>query len=159
MTGTCDRTSTRAGTPARWHLWFLVAVLAGCGGDTGAARISFFPVKGQVLLPGDKPLTQGEVEFVGKDVLVSVLGKINSDGSFALGSSETREGAPAGEYQVKILPDSSFYAGSAKGKVLDRRKLPFDPKYLDESKSGLTVVVTSGTNQLKPFRLTKGDAK
>jgi hypothetical protein len=136
----------------------VLGITAGCGDDTGAARVSVYPVKGQVLLPDGKPLGVGSVEFIGtKGAMMSVQGKLNSDGSFTLGSPDTRVGAPAGEYRVRIVADPAQYAHSTKGDVLDRSKLGFSSKYLDENTSGLTAVVKSGDNQLEPFRLTKAD--
>jgi hypothetical protein len=136
----------------------VVGLTIGCGDPTGASRISVYPVKGQVLLPDDKPLSAGSVEFIGtKGAMMSVQGKLNSDGTFTLGSPDTRVGAPAGEYLVRIVADPAQYVPSSKGVVLDRRKLPYSSKYLDENTSGLTAVVKAGDNQLEPFRLTKGD--
>jgi hypothetical protein len=136
-----------------------LALLVGCSDNSGAAKIPVYPVKGKVLLPDDKPLTSGSVEFVGaKGVMASVMGKLGSDGAFTLGSPETREGAPAGEYVVRIIPDSSSYVATNKGKAVDRQHLPYSPKYLDETSSGLTAVIKEGDNQLEPFRLTKAGA-
>jgi hypothetical protein len=158
MTAIAVRSTTRAKVFAHSLTWLLLAGLVGCHDYSAADQYRYNPVKGKILLPGDKPLTEGGVEFVGVDkVLVAVQGKLEPDGTFSLGSSGATEGVPAGEYRVRIIPGPSTYTKTARGKgqVLDRRKLPFNTKYLDEDTSGLTVSVKDGDNQLEPFRLTK----
>jgi hypothetical protein len=115
-----------------------------------------YPVTGKVLLPDGKPLTEGGVEFVGKTTVVTVPGKIGPDGSFSLSSSESRVGAPPGEYRVRLVPGPSSYTHSKQGNLLDPRKLPYPQRYLDEDGSGLTAVVKKEANLLEPFRLTRG---
>jgi hypothetical protein len=146
----------RARSQAFRLCWILLAAAIGCGGDTGAARIRVYPVKGQVLLPDGKPLTVGGVEFVGtKGAMMSVSGTLTPDGTFTLGTPDSRVGAPAGEYRVRLIADTSQFVASGKTTALDRNKLPYSPKYLDENTSGLTAVIEAGDNQLAPFRLTK----
>jgi hypothetical protein len=157
MTESPHRSTNRARFHApRWLAWLLVVSLAGCGDDTITADMStLYPVKGKVLLPDGKPLTEGGVEFIGLKAPVTVSGKLGPDGSFSLGMPDSKEGAPAGEYRVRIVPGPTSYTHMAKGNVLDSKKLPYYQGYLDEDASGLTAVVEKEDNLLEPFRLTK----
>ncbi|MDR3634103.1 MAG: carboxypeptidase-like regulatory domain-containing protein [Isosphaeraceae bacterium] len=130
---------------------FLVS-LSGCGADDGGVKkVTVYPVKGSVVLADGKPLSGGKVYFVPKDGALTSEGKIGSDGTFALVTGGSGEGAPPGDYKVRVAPeDTSLLAGkkAAKGKAL-----PFPSKYLDEDSSGLTATVKADPNQLEPFRL------
>ena len=61
------------------------------------------------------------------------------------------EGAPSGEYKVKIEPDFSPGASVARSRPGARR--PFPAVYMDEDTSGLKVTVKDGDNHLEPFKL------
>ncbi|MDR3664266.1 MAG: hypothetical protein P4L86_28445, partial [Mycobacterium sp.] len=80
---------------ARFVLLLLLA-LGGCGGP-GPSLGTLYPVTGQVLLADGKPLTGGSVQFIPKQGGLPASGKIGPDGTFALRSLKTREGAAPGE--------------------------------------------------------------
>jgi hypothetical protein len=132
-------------------LW-LCALASGCGAGDAPRWQTVHAVTGKVVLANGKPLNGGAVYFVPADGAVMSEGKIAPDGSFSLLTGGSGAGAPAGEFKVRIEPpDASVLAirrtpGSGKG-------LPFPARYLDEDTSGLTVVVKSGANDLKPFVL------
>ncbi len=112
---------------------------------------SVYEVKGKVLLANGKPLSGGRIFFVRKDGTLRSEGMVGSDGSFALLTGGSGEGAPAGEYKISVEPeDKSLLAGK---KASKGKKLPFPEKYLDEDGSGLTATVKAEPNQLEPFRL------
>ncbi len=77
-------------------------------------------------------------------------GKIGSDGTFTLETGGSGEGAPPGDYKVRIDPDDPSYLA---GKKPAKKKLPFSSKYLDEDSSGLVATVKAEPNQLEPFKL------
>ncbi len=140
--------------------WFAVlpaltaALAIGCGGAGDAVpKLSLNPVKGKVVLDDGKPLTAGRVVLVSPTTGISPNGKIGPDGSFVLSSGEQGEGAPAGDYKVKIEPEFALGASSAKPKA--GGKLPFAGIYVDEDTSGLKVTVKDGDNSLEPFKLAK----
>jgi hypothetical protein len=111
-----------------------------------------YPVKGRVLLADGKPLTSGRVIFLPKQGGMTAHGEIGSDGTFSLKTADDREGAPAGEYKVRIDPISSTV--SVKGGRLDTKNLPFPQSYLDEDgETGLVATVKTEATELEPFRL------
>ena len=110
--------------------------------------MTFYPVKGKVLLPDGKPLASAKVTFVGP---VTTTVPTESDGTFIVKGS--KEGLPAGDYKVRLDPPESTSAGKKKG-----IQLPFPSHYLDEDSSGLTATVKAdGPNDFE-FALKKGDA-
>jgi len=131
---------------------FVTGLAIGCGGGGDApATLSLNPVKGKVLLEDGKPLTGGQVVLVSSTTGMSPTGKIGSDGSFTVNSGAQGEGAPAGEYKVRIEPEAGV--GSPGGKPKPGGKLPFSSIYVDEDSSGLKVTVKAGENTLEPFKL------
>jgi hypothetical protein len=111
-----------------------------------------YPVKGRVLLGDGKPLTSGKVIFLPRQGGMTAHGEIASDGTFSLKTADEREGAPAGEYKIRIEPGASAVA--VKGGRLDTNNLPFPPSYLDEDgETGLIATVRTEATQLEPFRL------
>jgi hypothetical protein len=130
-----------------------LASLSGCGNSGAPQRLAVYEVKGKVLLANGKPLSGGDIDFVSATgTSLTPEGKIGPDETFSLTSGYSGEGAPPGDYKVRIEPeDKSLLPGpqpSATGK-----KLPFSNKYLDEDSSGLRVIIKDEPNQLEPFRL------
>ena len=129
------------------------ATFSGCGEKFTPPTVH--PVKGQVLLADGKPLTTGVVVLVSK-VAMEFPGKVESDGHFSI-KTPAGDGAPEGEYRVRIEPEAR---GTAPGPVKKGPpNLPYPMKYLDESTSGLTATVKPGENTLEPFKLVPGEAK
>ena len=145
----------RGGRPAWTRLICPVALLAasGCGGDSGAPRrVAVFPVTGSILRADGKPLSGGQVYFVPRNGVLTSEGKIGSDGSFTLVTGNSGEGAPPGDFKVRIEPsDPSLIAG--KRSRTTGKGLPFPSHYLDEDTSGLTASIKAEPNTLGPFRL------
>jgi hypothetical protein len=129
-----------------------LAGVAGCGAASDAPPVvAVYEVKGKVLRADGKPLGGGRVYFVHADGATTSEGKISPDGTFSLSTGNSGEGAPPGDYKVRIEPeDVSLLAANRPG---TRKKLPFSPKYFDEDSSGLTARVEPGANRLEPFRL------
>jgi hypothetical protein len=152
-----SRDSWRTGGWKEHGRWFapacLATALAGCGGSSGGApTMTVYEVKGRVLLSDGKPLSGGHVYFVAKDGATSSEGQIAPDGSFALATGRSGDGAPPGDYKVRIEPaDTSVLAGHRT--VRAGKALPFPSKYLDEDTSELVAKVEAKSNQLEPFRL------
>jgi hypothetical protein len=82
---------------------------AGCSSTPADPPPKTYPVKGKVTSRATgKPLTGGSVQFetTGKTP-VSVLGDIQSDGSFTvftLHNKQRLDGAPEGSYHVGVVP-------------------------------------------------------
>ncbi|AGA25741.1 hypothetical protein [Singulisphaera acidiphila] len=146
---------------SRRPLWLVCAclsTLAGCGSSDGAAgKVTVYPVKGKVLLADGQPLTSGRVVFMPLgELMIESSGPIGSDGTFSLSTGVSGEGAPAGDFRVKIEPDDSNLAVAKPGtKSMAKRKLPFPPQYADEETSGLKITIKPEPNDLPPIRLQK----
>jgi hypothetical protein len=123
------------------------AGLFGCGNSDSLPRLQVYEVKGQVLLPDGKPLPSGWISFVSKGGLpITPSAKIDVDGSFSLMTGGSGEGAPSGDYKVRIeapelRPDPRT------------RKTILPDKYTDEDSSGIVVTVLPKENHLDPIRL------
>jgi hypothetical protein len=76
---------------------FLLAA-SGCGGS----RPETYPVTGTVQFADGTPVRTGFVEFLPSTGGPSARGVIGSRGDFRLGTFETADGAPAGEYVVLV---------------------------------------------------------
>jgi hypothetical protein len=123
------------------------AGLAGCGNADSLPSLQVYEVKGKVLLADGKPLPSGLISFVPKgDLPLTPSAKIASDGTFSLVTGGSGEGAPPGDYKVRIeapelRPDPKT------------KKAVFPSKYSDEDSSGIVVTVLPKENQLDPIRL------
>lgn len=126
-----------------------LAMLTGCGRSDSLPAYQVYEVKGQVLLADGKPLDGGWISFVPQgDLPVTPAAQIGSDGSFSLVTGGSGDGAPPGDYKVRVeapqLPQPV-------AKV--RRKAAFPQKYTDEDSSGLVITVRAESNRLDPIRL------
>jgi hypothetical protein len=149
-----DKMARSVGLLAGRRLVWMVAVvlagpLTGCGdSDTvdAARTMTFYPVKGKVLLPDGKPLAAAKVTFVGP---VTTTAPTESDGSFSV--KGTKDGLPAGDYKIRLDPPEAPGAGK-------KAAMPFPSNYTDEDGSGLTATVKpEGPNDFQ-FELKKGSA-
>jgi len=160
MTATRNLVPKRGPGGSGWLCWLglgLLAGVAGCADRSGAPSVqTVYEVKGKVLLADGKPLEGGHIYFVHSSGATTSDGKIGADGAFALSTGNSGVGAPVGDYKVRIEPDDpSLLSAPGPGRrgVAKGKKLPFDPKYLDEDSSGLKAVVKAEPNALEPFRL------
>ena len=121
----------------RQHRVYLFALAAlvlapcwGCGsGAGGGAVTALVPVKGKVTYKG-KPLTNGIVRFEPEGYGRYATGKIQSDGSYSLGTMQAGDGVVAGAHTVTI-------GGFDKPLASDRAL----KKYGTKISSGLTAEV------------------
>src|SRR5262249_11421514 len=90
----------------RWAASLMVAafaILAGCGNRDSLPAYQVYRVEGKVLLANGKPLDGGWIYFVPKsDLPVTPSGVIGSDGTYSLVTGGSGDGAPAGEYKVRV---------------------------------------------------------
>jgi hypothetical protein len=121
--------------------------LAGCRNSESLPALQVYEVKGKVTLADGKPLSSGWIYFVPKgDLPITPSGVIGSDGTFSLVTGGSGDGAPPGEYKVRI--EAPQLQAALKGK-----KPPFPLKYLDEDSSLVVVQVRAEPNQLDPICL------
>ena len=128
---------------------FACAVLAGCHQSDSLPSLQVYQVKGKVLLADGKPLGGGWIYFVPKgDLPLTPSAEIQPDGTFSVVTGGSGEGAPPGEYKVRVeTPQLS----QAKSRSKTKSVVPF--KYTDEDSSGLVVVVRAEPNQIDPIVL------
>jgi hypothetical protein len=126
---------------------------AGCGDSGAPASVSVYEVRGQVLLADGKPLSGGHIYFVPRDGAVTSEGSIGPDGTFSLVTANSGEGAPPGDYKVRVEPGDRSLLATTGRPARSARKLPFPTKYLDEDRSGLVATTRAEPNRLEPFRL------
>jgi hypothetical protein len=118
----------------------LALAVGGCGERNSLTSAKFYPVKGKVLLSDGKPLSSGNVVFVGTKSMVTSTAAIESDGSFTF-KGPSGDGLPEGEYKIRIEGGSA--SGGKSGSDKSKSTLPFANQFLDEDASGLARTVTS----------------
>jgi len=125
------------------------AGLAGCGGSDSLPSLPVYEVKGKVVLADGKPLTGGFISFVPKgDLPVTPSGVIGPDGTFSVVTGGSGEGAPAGDYKIRVeAPQFQQPAPKFKTRPL------YPPRYADEDSSGLVITVRAEPNRLEPIVL------
>jgi hypothetical protein len=122
------------------------AALAGCSHSDSLPSYQVYDVKGKVLLSDGTPLKGGLITLVPKGNLpVSPSAEIGPDGTFSIVTGGSGQGAPAGEYKVRIETPQI-------PRVKNKKPL-VPPKYNDEDSSDLAVTVRAQSNQLEPIRL------
>ncbi len=136
----------------RWMSGLVVAFgagLAGCHNSDTLPVLQVYEVKGKVLLADGQPLSGGWISFVPVgDLPLTPSSAIGPDGTFALVTGGSGEGAPAGDYKVRVEAPQI-----QQGNPRSRKKPPFPSKYSDEDSSGLVITVRAESNQLEPILL------
>jgi len=127
----------------------MALAMTACGKDS--ARKPTYPVTGKVVLPGGKSVEHATVVLHPVDdadpEAVKPRGKVGKDGTFALTTYESADGAPAGEYRVTV----ELWLASGKGDDGPTSRLP--AKYARPETSGLTATIDSAPTSLKPIEL------
>jgi hypothetical protein len=134
----------------------LAAGLAGCGGNTKG--VTLYPVRGKVLYKGE-PAAGADVVFQlkndnSKDPL-RPTGKVQPDGTFALGTFRVSDGAPAGDYRVLIRWYKEEKVAREKGKKRGHN-VPVDflqDRYADPQSPRFTATVKAEATELNPFEI------
>jgi hypothetical protein len=126
-----------------------VAMLVGCGHDGRLGR-----VHGTVRLDG-RPVPSGTVRFV-PDAGRGANGKIESDGTYALGTFGQSDGALLGPHKVAIVAYENGGEERPAYELRNQKMKPLVPeKYMSPGTSGLTFEVAPGDNQAD-FELKSG---
>ncbi len=150
-------TSLRSTAALRALAVAVVALLiASCSGDHHPL---VYPVRGQVFYDG-RPAANAVVIFhpLGEGGDWKTVGNphatVGPDGSFALGTYSTDDGAPAGEYAVTVELWRAGGSGTAAEIELPAtNRLP--ARYASPSASRLKATVSAGTNELPAFQLAR----
>lgn len=132
--------------PLAGALLVVAAGAAGCGRSESLPAYQVYSVQGQVLLADGKPLDGGWITFVPRsDLPIAPSAEIGHDGRFSLVTAGSGEGAPAGEYKVRIDTPQIPQAKN--------RKSPIPARYHDEDSSNIVITVRAESNQLEPIHL------
>jgi hypothetical protein len=73
----------------------------GCSAAGGGSQTALVPAKGKVTYKG-KPLTKGSIQFEPDGYGRKARGKIQSDGTFVLGTDKEGDGVIAGHHRVIV---------------------------------------------------------
>jgi hypothetical protein len=150
MTDTQASKAVRRSPAAGWFSTIALTastVLSGCGQSDSLPKLQVYVVKGKVLLADGKPLSSGLISFVPKgDLPITPSAEIASDGTFSVVTGGSGEGAPAGEYKVRIEAPAIRLDPKTK-------KPPFPSKYTDEDSSRIVITVLAQENHLDPITL------
>jgi hypothetical protein len=126
----------------------VLLVVAGSVRSRNAGRVRVNQAEGQVSLDG-KPIPNATVFLhpIGpaNPRVPRPRAVVREDGTFALGTYRTDDGAPAGDYKVTV----QWFAAAAGGSP--RNQLP--PRYASADTSGLTLHVKEGENHLPRLEL------
>jgi hypothetical protein len=124
-----------------FSLLFLSLLSVGCSGKS--------KVTGKVTFSDGTPLTTGEVRFETTSFLAS--GKIQSDGSYRLGSVSESDGVPKGSYRVSIYA-LDFSHITPEMNIADAP--PGKPLVAEKFRSGETSGLTCEVNGTTKFDIT-----
>lgn len=138
-----------------WMLFLAVGLaMVGCSGES-----QLQPVQGKVLYK-EQPLSGATVTFHPKvrsdDAVDFPVGKTGEDGTFTV-STGSQAGAAPGEYSVTVVCLETPVAKASRTKSFSTAEVEPQDRlkgaYANPTKSTITVVVSSGTNQLDRFSL------
>jgi hypothetical protein len=143
----------------RWPSWLaaagLLAAVAGCGSSQPSDRLPVFPATGKIVFDG-RPLTGAFVVLHPKGSADGKPaprphGQAQADGSFALTSYESNDGAPAGDYTLTV----EFRALVNRGGDVTAGPNVLPSKYSRAETSPVVVQIASGQNILPEIQITK----
>ncbi|MEW4562829.1 hypothetical protein AB1K70_09905 [Bremerella sp. JC770] len=123
---------------------------AACSTKPDYQEVETYPTTGSVTVQGEPAFGAIVVLHPTSDVGMTkgnrAFAKAQQDGTFALTTYVTGDGAPAGEYTATVIwPENP----NARGPSPDRLR----GKYANPASSDLTVSVKPGENQLPPWEL------
>ncbi|WP_146451031.1 hypothetical protein [Bythopirellula polymerisocia] len=108
-----------------------------------------YPVRGDVVFKDGSTLERGGrvvFQLVGSDPMITAKGYFESDGKFELTTYSKGDGAPAGEYEVMVVPT----VPDDKGEMSEREYLkamnPIDIRFKNAKSSGLKFTVSPETS-------------
>jgi hypothetical protein len=125
-------------------------MLTGCGGR--ADRIDTFPASGQVLWEG-QPLAGALVvlhpQTAGDTGLLPARAETDEQGKFVLGTYDSEDGVPAGDYRVTV----HWHPLQKNGESFEPGPDVVPAQYSDPAQSELKISIAAGENQIPPLNL------
>ena len=150
-----DEMEERVRKRKRIALWTGLAACCCVGCSQQTDRVAVHPVHGKVLYDG-KPVGGAMVVLHplagAASTDVRPLGYTKEDGSFALATFQSNDGAPAGPY-VATVEWRVRSKGTEDEQIVVPNKLP--PRYGSPHSSKLAIQVVAGANELQPFQLSR----
>lgn len=132
-------------------LAFVACGTIGCA-EAKPERTPVFPAKGTLTLK-NQPAHGAIISFHPKNPLPagvpSPKANVGKDGSFAVTTYDSGDGAPEGEYVATIIWNKLIKTGDES--KIGPNVIP--PKYSRTNTSGLEITIVSGENSLPPIRL------
>jgi hypothetical protein len=144
----------RPRVPQRGFLLLGLGLALLCCLACSSGKRKLYPVRGKVLCDG-APAEDALVTLHALDASQPMsqvpTGRVQADGSFAIGTYEPEDGAPPGEYKVILiwLPPDALARISPTGRLPN--KLP--DLYSDAKTTPLKIHVAEGPNDLPPYNL------
>ncbi|MBA2114927.1 hypothetical protein [Bremerella alba] len=121
-----------------------------CSTKPSYQEVEIYPTSGSVTVKGEPAYGAVVILHPQGDVGMTkgnrVFAKVKEDGTFAMTTYITEDGAPAGEYLATVIWPLD---PNARGPSPDRLR----GKYATASQSDLTVMVEEGENQIPPWEL------
>ncbi|MCA9035072.1 MAG: carboxypeptidase regulatory-like domain-containing protein [Planctomycetaceae bacterium] len=117
-----------------------ISVCLGLVTGCGESRIPTYPIVGKVVFDDGTPVRTGTVEFSSVEHALTATGTIRDDGSFVVGTYDSKDGACAGEHSV-IVMQLIVNDGTVKHSM-DHGK-PVDPVFASYNTSPLTAKVAA----------------
>lgn len=134
--------------------WFLITLIAGCGGNTSfQPSVKVYPIKGKLEYQG-KPMPGVTLIFNPIDETQKIKPQATTDGegNFVATTFQTGDGAPEGDFIITLVVRSNESDSAREDAEVEGRtkatKIPFPPKYLNPTTSGLKIKVTPGNPDL-----------
>lgn len=124
-------------------LCLLVPVI-GCG----SSNPKTYPASGTVTYK-NVPLKSGMVYLTPEGAGNAASGKIQSDGTFELGTFEPDDGARAGKYKVRVEVFPEGDDPGLPGQEFGKKKPPIPMKYMDPTRSPLTCEIKEEENKIE----------
>lgn len=121
----------------------VVAFTVGCG----PGNPKTYPAHGTVTYK-NATLQSGMVYITPDAGGNGASGKIQTDGTFKLGTFGTDDGALPGKYKVRIEVFPEGEDAGLPGQEFGKKKPPIPMKYMDPSKSPLTCEIKEGDNNI-----------
>ena len=130
----------------------LLSLNVSCSRPDATGRKPVFPVQGKVLVqgrPAENALVVFHPEGTSYAEVIRPNGRVQADGAFAMGTYETGDGAPAGEYLVTITWPEPVKGAQDPDLAPDR----LHGRYANPGTSKLRAKVGQEKNVLQAFEI------
>lgn len=138
----------RSGNTTRAAAWVSAVCLAAFTAGCGSGNPKTYPAHGTVMYK-NATLQSGMVYITPEGGGTGASGKIQTDGSFKLGTFDADDGALPGKYKVRVEVFPEGEDAGLPGMEFGKKKPPIPMKYMDPSKTPLTCEIKEGDNKIE----------